>query len=274
MLKVNLFSHKLNRLYGIVISWISTISSISLILFDIPDEYKNNSGIFVCYVIVLALVYIIVWIYANKKKKAKLTINNTTVFINEGDIFQQNGLKIIPFNEYFDTIVDDKLISSNSLNGIYIKNYVQDLKKLDAAIRNDKRLRNLCEVIDEKRLSGKKWKYPLGSVYKNGKYLLLAFSKFDKDNRAYLDKSDFLECLLNMWNEIDICYSAYDVYIPLLGTGITRFQGVNLTEQELLELLLISLRLSNIKFKSDISIIIHESKIENINLFKLSDFLE
>ena len=273
-MKVKLFSHKLNKLYGIAISWISTISSILLILIDIPKKYKNNIGIFICYVIVLALIYIIVWIYANKKKKVKLTINNVTVFINEGDIFQQNGLKIIPFNEYFDTIVDDKLISRNSLNGVYIKEHVHDVKKLDAAIRNDKRLRNLCTVIDEKRISGKKLKYPLGSIYKDDDYLLLAFSKFDKDNRAYLDKSNFLECLLNMWNEIDICYSTYDVYIPLLGSGITRFQGINLTEQELLELLLISLRLSNIKFKANISIIINESKIEDINFFKLSDFLE
>ena len=67
-----------------------------------------------------------------------------------------------------------------------------------------------------------------------------------------------------MWNEIDIIYSTYNINIPLIGSGITRFKGVNLTEQELLELLLISLRLSNIKFKSDISIIIHKSKIENI----------
>lgn len=273
-MKVNLFSHRLNKLYGIVISWMSTISSILLILFDIPEKYKNNGKILGVYSILLVLVYIFIWVYANKKKNAKLTVNTNTVFIKEGDIFKQKGLKIIPFNEYFDTVVDDKLISSNSLNGIYLKNYVDDIKKLNYDIKNDKRLSGLYEVVDEKRLSGKRWKYPLGSIYKNESFLLLAFSKFDKENRAYLDKSSFLECLLNMWNEIDINYSTYDVYIPLLGSGITRLKGVNLTEQELLELLLISLKLSSIKFKSNISIIIHKSKIENINFFKLTDFLD
>ena len=139
-LKVNLFSSKLNKLYGIVISWISTISSVLLILIDVPEKYKNNKRFFLFYVVLLVLVYMIVWLYANKKKKVKLIINNTNVFIKEGDIFQQKGLKIIPFNEYFDTVVDDKVISSNSLNGIYITNYVKDIKALNDNIKNDKHL--------------------------------------------------------------------------------------------------------------------------------------
>lgn len=262
------------KLYGLIISWISTISSILLIVLDIPQGFKNNIIFVLIYVFILIFIYIVVWGCANKKNSAKLIINDTTIFIKEGDIFNQDGLKIIPFNEYFDTIVDDKLISSNSLNGKYILKYNINVEKLDEDIREDIRLKNSCKVVDKKRFYGNKIKYPLGSIYKNGSFLLLAFSKFDTDNRAYLDKSSFLECLLKMWNEIDVYYSSQNVFIPLLGAGITRFQGGKLTEQDLLELILISFRLSNIRFKSNITIIIHKSNIDDINFFKLSNYLD
>ncbi|MBM7539813.1 hypothetical protein JOE23_000055 [Amphibacillus cookii] len=50
---------------------------------------------------------------------------------------------------------------------------------------------------------------------------------------------DFIGCLLEFWNEIDIIYGGSTIVIPLLGSGITRFRGYeNVSEQELLELLL------------------------------------
>lgn len=47
------------------------------------------------------------------------------VDVKVGDIFDQAALKIIAFNEYFDTPVDDVVISAKTLNGIYINNCVK-----------------------------------------------------------------------------------------------------------------------------------------------------
>ena len=64
-------------------------------------------------VIVISIIYIIIFIYKFKKIKKcnRITLNfdSSTINIYEGDIFdiQNNGFKIIAFNEYFDTITDD-----------------------------------------------------------------------------------------------------------------------------------------------------------------------
>jgi hypothetical protein len=64
-------------------------------------------------------------------KNINTNIDGSTVNIKCGDIFNENGLKVITFNEYFDTQINEKIISSRSLNGIFInkffKNKVSDL---------------------------------------------------------------------------------------------------------------------------------------------------
>ncbi len=73
---------------------------------------------------------------------------------------------------------------------------------------------------------GKNFKYKLGTIFQHNNYLLTAFTRFDKDNRAYLGMNDFINFLLNFWNEIDIIYAGRSISIPLLGSGITRFKVV------------------------------------------------
>lgn len=57
------------------------------------------------------------WYRASNIKKISLKINNSTLEIEEGDIFTENTFKIIAFNEFLDTQVDDVIISKQSLNG-------------------------------------------------------------------------------------------------------------------------------------------------------------
>ena len=274
-MKVSFFNQKLLKLYGNVIAILSTIISFIQIFYEIPNNFKVRIIAVIIFVFLLISIYIATFIYANKKKSVKLEVNKTTINVTIGDIFNQDGLKIIPFNEYFDTLVDDKLISSNTLNGKYLSEYVENRDELDKKISSEKRLRKLQILIDNKRENGKKIKYPLGTIYKNEDYLLLAFSRFDPDNRAFLNKEDIIKCLLNMWNEIDILYSGYSINIPLLGTGITRFHGVELSEQELLEILLVSFKMSGLTLtkNANINIIVYKDSIDNINFFKLSDYL-
>ncbi|MFX3637398.1 MAG: macro domain-containing protein [Candidatus Pristimantibacillus sp.] len=69
-----------------------------------------------------------------------LTVDKSTIVVKVGDIFEENGLKVVGFNEYFDTIVSEKIISENSLNGIYLKRFVQNISKLDRLIEEDEEL--------------------------------------------------------------------------------------------------------------------------------------
>jgi hypothetical protein len=86
--------------------------------------------------------------------------------------------------------------------------------------------------------------------------------------------NEFINFLLNFWNEVDIVYNGRSIVIPLLGSGLTRFKNYEMiTDQELLELLIWSFKVSKIKFTypSTVSIIIHESKKDKINFYKLME---
>lgn len=70
---------------------------------------------------VLVLIYLGLGIRTNIIKKVKIELNNSDLQLKIGDILNEDGYKIIEFNEYFDTRVDNKIISSKTLNGKYIK---------------------------------------------------------------------------------------------------------------------------------------------------------
>jgi len=270
-LKVKIFDKKLRQSYLAALSVISLFCSFVFIVVEIPNNCKISVGITLA--LILLIIYIIMWIIANFQDKTTLSINNSTIVVKVGDIFEEDGLKVIAFNEYFDTQVDNRIVADNTLNGIYIKSKINDVNELDNLIDKDVDLNKKIIQNNYSRLNGKKKKYKLGTIFQNNGYLLTAFTKFDNDNRAYLSMNDYINFLLNFWNEIDIIYACRSVSIPLLGSGITRFKEFAISEQELLELLIWSFKISRIKFTypSKVSIIIHKSKKDKINFFKLKE---
>lgn len=269
-IKVSLFDKTLLKSFFSILSGIGVLISFILIFWDIAEESRMKMGIYT--IILLLLIYMFLWIRANKMTKINLSIKNSELEIKIGNIFEAEGLKVIAFNEYFDTIVDNKIISEKTLNGIFIKDYITDVEEFDNLIKNDSHLCDLKMNLNANRKVGKKQRYTLGSVFPHQEYLLTAFTKFDEHNRAYLYMNDYVKFLLNFWNEIDICYAGRSVSIPLLGSGITRFKEYDsITDQELLEILIWSFKLSRIKFQypSKATILIHESKKDKINFYKL-----
>lgn len=66
-----------------------------------------------------------------------INVEGSDVTIKVGDIFQQPGLKVIAFNEYFDTQVDNRIIAESSLNGTFIKCHLNGaVENLDSHIES------------------------------------------------------------------------------------------------------------------------------------------
>ena len=84
-------------------------------------------------------------------------------------------------------------------------------------------------------------------------------TKFDNDNRAKISQKEFLEFLLEFWGNIDIKYNNRKIIVPLLGSGITRFER-NIKPQELLSQIIWIFKLSQISLKSGLKITIHEEQ--------------
>ncbi len=268
-MRVKLSNRKLWKEYYAVLSAISVIASFVFLFLKVPDgkELLCCIGFLIC----LIISFLIVWYRANHIQNAVLNINNSTLEIGLGDIFEEEGFKIIAFNEFFDTQVDDVVISRKTLNGKYITHFYPQVSELDEIISSD--AHSSEQIVGKlERETGKSSKYRLGTIVKNGEYFLLAFTHFDKNNRAFLEINDYIDCLMNMWNECDIHYGGNTVVLPLLGSGITRFRGYeNITDQELLEIIIWTFKVSRIRFQypAKAKIVLTKDCLSKVNLYDL-----
>ncbi len=275
-MKVGFFDRYIWKTFGCIASGISVVLSYITIFFaSFIVEHKK------CFIILLTVIFLLIYfsilLYANTKKKVTLKIRNTKIIIKEGDIFKEGDScrKVIPFNEYFDTLVDDKIIAKGSLNGKYLLNVVTEnkIEKLNDDIKNG--LDNsVIDCIDQQRKPGKTIKYKLGTIYVNDEYFLLAYSRFNESNKAYLTNEDVAKCYMNMWNEIDKHRAYYSVSMPVLGSsGMVRFDK-DYKPQQLIEMILWTFRISGINLNrtTALNIIVHKSMISEINFIKLKDY--
>lgn len=271
-MKVKFFNKKLLLEFGKIFTALNLILTTILIFIDIPNENKIKYAI--AFIILNLIIYIFLLVRANIKISASLNINNSIVDIKVGDIFEQDSLKVIPFNEYFDTNIKDGIISDKTLNGMYILKYISDISALDKYIEEYDNIDDNLLDVNNDRKKGKKKKYSLGTIIKNNDFIYTAFSKFDDNNRAYIYLKDYVSFLFKFWDEIDKVYNGESVVIPLFGTGITRFRdGSNFSEQELLEIIIWSFKISRIKFvyPSKVTILVTKEMANKINFYKLRE---
>lgn len=217
-------------------------------------------GTFVGIVLTIAIIKCIQY-----STSVSFTIHNIPINIIEGDLFKFEDWKVIPFNEFFDTQVDDIIIAHNTLNGVFIDNHVTNLDDLNTAINDAPRVRNLTA-----RPVNGKIRHQLGRIIPfDNNYLLLALSHFE-NNQATLTHTQYESCLRTMWHEISRTYANRPIAIPLIGGGITRFENPAIkTEQQLLRCILCTLKTANASINQPITIILTKDCIKKINLYEL-----
>lgn len=246
-----------------VIETVLAISSISL------ECLCGNLNWFTRLLIILGLftfivVILFVFKYFLSKNGVSVIIRGMTIHIKQGDIFKQRGWKVIAFNEFFDTTVDDIVIAHNTLNGIFIDYHVEDLNDLQSCIQNAPEHLTLPGQRKNDKIV-----YPLGRIiiYKN--FMLLAFTHFI-NNEARLTQKDYEDCLRIMWTEINRTYANKPIFIPLLGSGITRFDGTpHKSKSDLLKCMLCTLRTSNANINQPITILLTKEAMQEMNIYEM-----
>ena len=218
---------------------------------------------------ILLAVFAAVVAYLHSKDGIHLMINGMDVDVVVGDLFKCDGVKVIPFDEYFDTEVDDKVISKNSLNGIFVTGLSDlDLNSLRQIVREVQ-----PSLMGAPEKENGRLRYPLGTVKRYEDYALLAFTHMDEQNRAHLRRGQYEECLHNMWDELDCMYSGRRVVLPLLGSGITRFEGGKPSEDDLLRCMLCTLRASKHHFKDGITIVLTAKTASRMRLYEVDGYI-
>lgn len=116
-----------------------------------------------------------------------------------------------------------------------------------------------------------KERYDSGTIVPNGDDLLMAFAKLDEKGKGrFFSRDEYLECLDTLWKELENNYSEKDVCVPILGSGTTSFdgdEGASIPKQCLLDMMILSYKLSSHKIKSPhkLRIVCRKSKDFSIN---------
>lgn len=243
--------------------WSNEISSIM-------SKYQNYKVVLLVLIIVICAIYAFYSI--KKKKKISLKIlENADVDIYYSDLFQSNKIIVIPVNDYFDTIVDDKIVSSNTLHGKFIQKYFSTNEKVLKSLI-DKSLSKISPIeTNMTRARGNKKRYELGTVaiveVDEKIFYLVAFTKFNQNNRAIITKSEYLKVITILFEFIEQNSQGFKVNLPLVGAG---HSGVELSKQKLLDFLLFSIILSDkLTLINGLDIILHENIKDEIDLNKI-----
>lgn len=271
-MKVTLFDRNVIKRSVKFIAGASTVLSAVLLFVNIPANYKILAGI--AFLAVLALIHIVTWLRANWLREISIEIEGSTVNIVTGDIFKQEGLKAVAFNEYLDTQVDNVIISKVSLNGKFIESELKEtVAVLDAYIANFSFDNEDIVQTNVQRRIGKTTRYRLGTICVYNDYLLTAFARFDTNNQANLTMPEYLEFLINFWDKVNKVYAQQSVSTTIFGSGITRIKGHRtISDEDLLKIMLWTFRISEMRFKypAKLTIVIHEDKVDQINLLDIA----
>lgn len=196
--------------------------------------------------IVCAIVALGVCIWRWLRKKIILALNKHKVQVEYEDIFEIDECKkIINFDECYSTEIGDDphQIKPTSVCGQFLIKFPHiDITGLISRYG----------IKHQKKAS----KYNMQPCFKSGtlvpyndEYLLMAFGKLNKDGRAVMCREEYVESLMYLWEQVDKFFAQTDVAIPILGSGITRFKGEELSQQELLDIMIMTYRLSAYKIK-------------------------
>ena len=222
------------------------------------------------------LAFAIIWfftaigykVYLILRNKIKIKGNNYKIIVEYGDLFKtKNCKRVISFDECFSTKVGNNPaeIKPTSICGQYL--IAHPNLNIHSLILNSQ-----LKSLNSKSKYNNNERYESGRIVPNGDDLLLAFAKLDKNGLGRLTRDEYLKCLSVLWEEIDKHYGQKDVCIPILGAGVTRFaggSGASIPQQELLDMMIWSYKLSSHKIKSPYKLRIICRRSEDFSLDKI-----
>lgn len=260
------------KLACIILGLIATI--ISIAGFSLKDLTENVYVRIISVIIIYSLGILIIYRIIGKiyKDLVTITIHHTPISISVGDIWVTNGWKVIGCDTHFDTRVDDIIIAKKSLHGQLVLDHGKR-EEIEEVVKKEARRLNL------RKNSEGLYDFPLGTIipYKssvdNQTYLMLALTELNENHEAHTNMAKFEQTLMRMWAEISRVYASNDVVIPLLGTGIVRFDDGPKDKDTLLKCMLCTFNGCSISLNATVKVVIY-GKAEDFQLYEYKDLFK
>jgi hypothetical protein len=192
---------------------------------------------------------------------------NTTIEVLFGDLFKQDGIRVIAVSEFFDSKLG-KPVSDKSVHGIFLHEcFGGHPESFDKQV--EEQLKSVGSVSVQK-IEGKTKCYPIGTTalltVNADRYVLVAFAKANPDTcKAYSDVKMMWDALHGLWQRVRIESGGHAVNLPLLGSGLS---GLGLPTRDLLNLIILS-AITETKAKEitqRIRIVLHRDRFDHVDL--------
>lgn len=240
--------------------------------FECLEDNVLEINIIVNRLLVFVVIYVITTIgykaYLRLRNKISIRGNNYKITVEYGDLLKTKKCKrVISFDECFSTHVgnDPADVKPTSICGQYlVANPSLNIQSLLSSSQ--------LKPLNSKSKYQNRERYESGRIVQNGDDLLMAFARLDKNGLGILSYDEYLKCLSVLWEEIDMYYAQKDVCIPILGAGLTRFDGgsgASIPQQELLDMMIWSYKLSSHKIKLPYKLRIICKRCEDFSLDRI-----
>jgi hypothetical protein len=260
-----------------VIAVAFTIIPESIFAWDIIDlNYPKECIVLINRIALFLIVLLLVWalysLYRLKRRGITIEGNGYGIRVEYGDIFEMdNCKKVISFDECFITSVGEAPadIKPDSVCGKFLTKIGIDKEEVNRKIQSYKS----SHAPTGRSAYENKPSYQSGSIipFKDS-YFLLAFGKLDNRGLCRMTREDYLACLATLWEELDAHYAQHDVAIPVLGSGVTRFKDEMLTQQQLVDILIASYKLSPYKMQHNVLHIVCQKR-DDFSLNRVGEYI-
>ncbi len=243
-------------------------------LIDSVDDFLTTKSLKIwLFVAIIVISAFYSWCHLFKKRKS-LTIDinkRTQMTIEKGDVFNANGMKVIPVNEYFDTHLGNGIIKESSLHGQFLSRYKERIPELRKMIDEQlsrfdplpsNRNRNMVDGLPQKR-------YPLGTCIRvavdEQYYMLVAITRFNSNEHVEPSAEEYPEVIRKLFNGVEQLNDGDAVYMPLVGSGIS---GYELTNMQILNTIVQAAHNANrLSLTNGLYLYLYDDKqIDSINL--------
>ena len=230
-------------------------------------------------VLVGILIFVVngVWLegYLVRKTVIKIRSIGMEIVIERGDIFNQNGVSVIGVNDFFDTVVDDRHISGQSVHGQMIRKFwSRDVLDLNTQISDS--LKDVPVAVVKRDGIAKENRYAIGTsafvqAMSGERFILAALAETDPESHRTQSSMEMLSLAVRGALKVAREHANGDpVSFYLMGGGNARIKA---SDQMLLSTMLSAIITECLvceKVSSRINIVLNEkSSVLSSNLHDL-----